>query len=379
MFPLFQRPGEDAVIRPLTAPDWGALEQLIATDPVTFLYAAEHLETFGLPQRALPLTHRPAVGFMGIFESEPTVDTTVKASPITSVQAKEQLPLVVARAKQAAGVFLGPISAKRKSSAETLSYIEKRDSTPQGEVSPQREERMVGAFWLGSNCVPLVVPERSRTQVANLIAKSSRTVASIFGASSDVLPLWELVQHRMGKPLSVRENQPLLYLGPERSLNTTLTDSLYRPQLPAPQIVSAGTRWARHSDRRSLLKASVAMFTEEVGYDPLTRDPAGYARRVDEFIRAGRSVVATNTDGVVVFKTDLGLTHADSCQIQGVWLHPAYRGFGLSEPLLAQAFQLIRPRYPHISLYVNDYNVRARKLYEALGMEQINTFSTILF
>lgn len=367
------------VIRPLTASDWGALEQLIATDPVAFLYAAEHLETFGLPQRALPLNHRPAVGFMGIFESEPPVDRAATAGAATPVPVQESLPDVVARAKQAAGVFLGPISSKRKASAEVTHSSEKQVLSQQYAEANSPAERLVGAFWLGSNCVPLVIPERYRPQVAHLIAKSSRTVASIFGVSTDVLPLWELVQHRMGKPLSVRENQPLLYLDPERSLNSTLTDSLHRPQLAAPQIVPAGTRWARHSDRRSLLKASVAMFTEEVGYDPLTRDPAGYARRVDEFIRAGRSVVATNTDGVVVFKTDLGLAHADSCQIQGVWLHPAYRGFGLSEPLLAQAFQLIRPRYPHISLYVNDYNVRARKLYEALGMEQINTFSTILF
>lgn len=379
MFSLFQRAAEDAVIRPLVASDWGVLEQLIATDPVAFLYAAEHLETFGLPQRALSATHRPAVGFMGIFEPESSTNAVGFVSPVAPPQVKEQLPDVVARAKQAAEVFLGPISSMRKTSAEITHSSAKQVLSQQDVAANSHDERLVGAFWLGSNCVPLVVPERYRPQVASLIAKSSRTVASIFGVSTDVLPLWELVQHRMGKPLSVRENQPLLYLEPARSLNATLTDSLYRPQLAAPQIVSVGTRWARHSDRRSLLKASVAMFTEEVGYDPLTRDPAGYARRVDEFIRSGRSVVATNTDGVVVFKTDLGLVHADSCQIQGVWLHPAYRGFGLSEPLLAQAFQLIRPRYPHISLYVNDYNVRARKLYEALGMEQINTFSTILF
>jgi hypothetical protein len=34
---------------------------------------------------------------------------------------------------------------------------------------------------------------------------------------------------------------------------------------------------------------------------------------------------------------------------------------------------------PTASLYVNDFNTPARRMYERLGMQQTNTFSTVLF
>ncbi|WP_068167925.1 GNAT family N-acetyltransferase [Rothia sp. ND6WE1A] len=376
MFSFLQRSSRDALIRPLTMEDRANLEAMINTDPVAFLYAAEHLDLFGLPASSAMPALRTSAGFMGIFE--PTSDETtapVANAGLEPEQHRRQSGLSLSpRIKQIADIFLSPISQARPSSSE----LEDDGEEPLRSAAPISHV-LVGAFWLGSNCVPLVIPDAYRAQVATVIARSSRTVASIFGAQQDVLGLWELLAPKMGKALSIRENQPLLYLPLDVSLERLAAQSLYRPDLEAPQVVAGGARWARTSDRQSLLKASVAMFTEEVGYDPMSRDPVGYARRVDEFIRTGRSVVATNDDGVVVFKADLGLAHADVCQIQGVWLHPAYRGFGLSEPLLAQAFQLIRPRFPHISLYVNDFNTRARKLYAALGMSEENTFATILF
>lgn len=387
---LFQRAHHEALIRPLTVGDRADVEAMINVHPVAFLYAAEHLELLGLPATAGLGSTRGQRGFMGIFVPQEAEEQRANVgidAPLVARKEEAELvppgasavtsnPSILPRVKQVAETFLSPLSSL-PGMARSLGEVSA--GTLLGAENFARPTRLVGAFWLGSNCMPLVIPEEHREAVADTVARSGKTVASIFGLAADVMPLWKLVEPRMPKPLSVRARQPLLYLDPAHTLSSYIQADLSRSALQAPPLDSSGVRWARTSDKRSLLKASVSMFTEEVGYDPMTRDAYGYARRVEDLIRTGRSVVATNTDGVVVFKADVGLAHADQCQVQGVWLHPAYRALHLSEPLLGQAFELMRTRFPHISLYVNDYNERARKLYAGLGMEQVGIFATVLF
>ena len=92
-----------------------------------------------------------------------------------------------------------------------------------------------------------------------------------------------------------------------------------------------------------------------------------------------RTVVATNVEGAVVYKADAGLTSLDTAQIQGLWVHPDYRGLGLAASLTAAACALLRRRYRHLSLYVNDYNARARALYARLGWEPVGEYATVIF
>ena len=78
-----------------------------------------------------------------------------------------------------------------------------------------------------------------------------------------------------------------------------------------------------------LLPAAVAMFTEEVGVSPLRVDGgAGYRARVAELVRAGQSL-AWIEDGEVLFKAEIGAVSRAACQVQGVWVAPAYRGRGI--------------------------------------------------
>ncbi len=379
MLPLIQGAGPQALIRPVTLDDRPELEELINRDPIAFLYAAEHLEFFGLPASSALSNYRSAHGFMGIFVSQ----QESQASAVTALARLPRAGDIKRRLRSAAQAFVSPLSQRGASSLTT--------GLKAGAAIPGQSEalsvlaqgtadfRMVGAFWLGANCVPIHIPPEYRRQVASVVAKASRNLASIFGVAQDVLGLWEVLRHRVATPFSVRENQPLLYLPPERELKAFSQQPLYRAGLPLTSLASKGVRWARPADRPSLIKASVAMFIEEVGYDPLERDPAGYTGRIDEFIKTGRSLVACNRDGTVVFKVDIGLANGQYCQVQGVWLHPSYRGRGISKVLLAQAFELIRSRHRHISLYVNDYNRRACGLYTGLGLEQRGKFASILF
>ncbi len=256
-----------------------------------------------------------------------------------------------------------------------------------------------------------------RDALAQLLLQVGSRLDSMFGESAFVMPLWTRMQqlceqNRGGKSpvpllqmlqpslrdgcdhrarvLSERPNQPLLYLPPEKDLTRFYTAEL--PELPAhlPAPLKPGeslligepagyARLATSADLGELLPAAAAMFTEEVGFDPIARYGDGYAARLRTLIAGQRSAIVTDVNGRVIFKADAGIVNLDAAQVQGVWLHPDYRGYGLAKPFFAAAAQILQRQYPHLSLYVNDYNARALAMYRGTGWEQIGQFSTIIF
>ena len=269
-----------------------------------------------------------------------------------------------------------------------------------------------------------------RDALAQLLLQVGSRLDSMFGESVFVMPLWtrmqelceqtrgdkspllQMLQPSLGdgcdhraRVLSERPNQPLLYLPPEKDLARfyeaelpELPEHLPAPLKPVPikpeplkpgespagasQLSSEAAGYARlatSADLGELLPAAAAMFTEEVGFDPVARYGDGYAARLRTLIAGQRSAIVTDVNGRVIFKADAGIVNLDAAQLQGVWLHPDYRGYGLAKPFFAAAAQVLQHRYPHLSLYVNDYNARALAMYRGTGWEQIGQFSTIIF
>lgn len=126
--------------------------------------------------------------------------------------------------------------------------------------------------------------------------------------------------------------------------------------------------------------ACVAMFTEEVGVSPNAGDGGVlYRARVAELIREGRAFARID-DGRVVFKAEVGAVTPRACQVQGVWVPPDLRGRGLSAPGMAAVVdEALRSIAPTVSLYVNDYNARARATYHRVGLIEISRFMSVLF
>ena len=180
-----------------------------------------------------------------------------------------------------------------------------------------------------------------------------------------MLGLWDRVRENWPAPFDVRAHQPLLVM--ERD--------------PAPALLggtASRVRWAGPEEFDRVLPAAVAMFTEEVGVDPTAGDRGGYRARVTQLVSEGCSY-AIFVDGEVIFKTEVGARTAAACQLQGVWVHPRYRGQGLAAPAFsAVVFWARRTFAPTVTLYVNDFNVPARRLYERVGFRQVETFATIL-
>ena len=129
-----------------------------------------------------------------------------------------------------------------------------------------------------------------------------------------------------------------------------------------------------------VLPASIAMFTEEVGVSPLVGDGGGlYRNRVAELIDGGRSF-AWIEDGRVVFKAELGAVSDLPCRCRGCGSTRAGAVEGLAAPCMAAVVQWAQDQFaPTVSLYVNDYNVAARRAYLRTGFRDVGTFATVLF
>jgi ribosomal protein S18 acetylase RimI-like enzyme len=223
-------------------------------------------------------------------------------------------------------------------------------------------DTLLGACWAGANLVPVQLEPGLAGYVANAAHQTGRRYASIFGPAETVLALYARFEQLGHVAHEVRAEQPLLSIsgGPAIGANPALT-------------------FGSMVDFDRILPACAAMFEEEVGYSPFLGGQEFYSKRVAGLIRQGHSLVHIDTGGTVVFKAELGAVTRDVTQVQGVWMNPELRGRGQSAGYMAAVVNLSRTFAPVTSLYVNDYNTKARATYERVGFEQVGTFATVLF
>lgn len=223
--------------------------------------------------------------------------------------------------------------------------------------------RLESLCWLGANLVPVRASDAAVTAFAELIAGEPRACSSIVGSADAVLGLWQRLQPYWDAPRDIRPCQPLL-----------ATDR------PAPVPCDPEVRLVRPDEIDLVYPAAVAMYAEEVGVSPLV-DGGEYAfrGRIVELVESGR-MYARIVDGRAVFKAELAIVTGRTAQVQGVWTAPEWRGRGLGTTGMAAVVSdaLLRVA-PTVSLYVNDYNTVARRVYERCGFHPVGTFATVLF
>ncbi|WP_394263308.1 GNAT family N-acetyltransferase [Trueperella sp.] len=224
---------------------------------------------------------------------------------------------------------------------------------------------LTAVCWNGANLVPYGFDDNGLDILADHLLSTRQLCNSLVGPADQVMPLWERVQRGYSKPREIRERQlSMVYKGTEQVA-------------PDPQV-----RPAELGEGGLVVPASVAMFAEEVGYDPTIYGNA-YAQRVHNLVRHGRTFVrmGPGPDGEqrVEFKADIGALAGGVAQIQGVWTAPDLRGQGIASRAMVTVSQAITAEIvPTVSLYVNDYNVAAVRVYEKAGFETVGMYSTIL-
>lgn len=217
--------------------------------------------------------------------------------------------------------------------------------------------------YSGANLVPVQASLDAARAYADRARRHGRRCSSLVGPHQVVAEMWRLLEPSWGPAREVRSNQPLMAIDED-----PLAD-------PDPQV-----RLVTPHEVEVLLPACVAMFTEEVGVSPLVGDGGAlYRARVEELVAMGRAW-ARIEGGAVLFKAEIGASTRDVCQVQGVWVHPSLRGRGLGvSGTAAVVEQARRTVAPVVSLYVNDYNLAARRAYERVGFHQVGTFASVLF
>lgn len=221
---------------------------------------------------------------------------------------------------------------------------------------------LLGACWAGANLVPIELAPDLAGLVAMAAHRSGRRYASIFGPAETVLAIYVALEQLGQVAHEVRDHQPLL--------------TISGPPAVRPE---AALDFGQLADFDKILPACAAMFEEEVGYSPYLGGREYYSRRVRSLVRQGHSLVHVNADGQVVFKAELGAVTQEVTQVQGVWMNPEFRGLGLSAGYMAAVVVLAQTLAPVTSLYVNDFNSKARATYDRVGFHQVGTFATVLF
>ena len=219
------------------------------------------------------------------------------------------------------------------------------------------------ACHVGANLVPVQAGAEDAAAFAERALARGRTASTIVGPQDAIEVIWNGVAASWGRPRETRWNQPHLEIaGP--SLVT-----------PDPRV----RRTTRH-DLAELYPACVAMYTEEVGLSPEYGGGAElYRARVTQLVNRGWSF-ARFDEGRLVFKAEVACATPAAAQIQGVWVPEDRRGEGLATAGMAAVTEIVRREIaPVVSLYVNDWNLAARRTYEKAGFRETARFATVMF
>ena len=233
-----------------------------------------------------------------------------------------------------------------------------------GEVWGYRVDgRLVAACHAAANLVPVNADAEAVRAFAERAVSQPRRCATLVGPAEQVDPMWDLLTPAWGPGREVRRRQPHLEI-----------------RTPPAVVGDPLVRRTTAEDLEALYPACVAMYAEEVGVSPEAGGGATlYRARIAQLISKGWSF-ARIEDGRVVFKAEVAAVSPHACQVQGVWVAPERRGEGLATAGMAAVVDLaLADVAPVVSLYVNEHNTPARRVYENVGFTQTAEFTTVMF
>jgi uncharacterized protein len=182
----------------------------------------------------------------------------------------------------------------------------------------------------------------------------------IIGDERAVDELWVDMERLMPRPRDDRPGQPV-----------------YAISAPPPPG-DTGLRAATDGDFELLLPACAAAHEEEIGVDPLARDPDGFRWRTRSQIDEGRSWLWA-VDGAIRFKAEVSAWTPSAVQVQQVWVDPPERNKGYAKRGMRDLCRLLLESVPTVCLFVRPENAPAIKVYEGIGMQRHGSYRSLIF
>ena len=190
--------------------------------------------------------------------------------------------------------------------------------------------------------------------------EAARSAPRMFiGEQRAVSELWEAARASLPRPREDRPGPPVFEIR------------------KAPSAGSTGLRAAGLEDLELLLPACAAAHELELGIDPLRRDAEGFRWRTRAQIEDGRSWLWVE-NGVILFKAEASAWTPSAVQLQQVWVDPAARRKGYGARGLCDLCRLLLDQVPTVCLFVRADNEPAIRLYEAIGMDHVLDYRSIL-
>ena len=219
----------------------------------------------------------------------------------------------------------------------------------------EEDGRLVALCHVGANVVP------SGAHTASFADAAVRGQARmIIGEERAVGDLWDAARARMPLPRDDRPGQPVYLL----------------EELPEPG--GTGLRRATTGDLELLVPACAAAHREEIGIDPLRRDPDGFRWRTRAQVEEGRSWIWLE-DGVIRFKAEASAWTPSAVQLQQVWVDPASRNRGDAKRGMRDLCRLLLEQVPAVCLFVRPENAAAIRVYEGIGMRRTIMYRSLIF
>jgi len=219
----------------------------------------------------------------------------------------------------------------------------------------EEDGRLVSLCHVGANVVPSGV--RCATFADATVRGRARM---IIGEETAVGELWEAAAFRMPPPRDDRPGQPVYELADVLEPG----DTALRP--------------ATLGDLELLVPACAAAHREEIGIDPLQRDPDGFRWRTRAQIDEGRSWLWAE-DGIIRFKAEASAWTPSAVQLQQVWVDPSARRRGYAQRALRDLCRLLLRNVPTVCLFVRPENTPALRLYDSIGMRRTIAYRSLIF
>ena len=182
----------------------------------------------------------------------------------------------------------------------------------------------------------------------------------VIGEERAVGELWNEAESRMPPPREDRPGQPVYVLA------------------EPPEPGGTGLREATLADLGLLVPACAAAHEEEIGLNPLERDPDGFRWRTQAQIGEGRSWVWVE-GGTILFKAEASAWTPEAVQLQQVWVDPSVRNRGNAQRAMRDLCRRLLARVPRVCLFVRPENEPAIRVYEAIGMRRTITYRSLIF